>query len=168
MATYLKNLSEYDFSTMPSAKGMRFGIVVAEWNSEITFAMCKGAKELLLKNGALESDIFIHTVPGSFELIAGSKWVAEQCNVDAVIAIGTIIQGETRHFDFICQGVAIGMSELNIKYDIPFIFGVLTTNNLEQAQDRAGGKHGNKGDEAAYTAIRMVAMKRGLGNQEKA
>jgi len=162
MATSLKNLSEFDINSIPSAKGMKFGIVVAEWNSEITFAMCEGAKQLLLKNGAEESDIIIKTVPGSFELIAGSKWIAEYCTVDAVIAIGTIIQGETRHFDFICQSVASGMTDLNIKYDVPFIFGVLTTYNFEQAKERAGGKHGNKGDEAAYTAIKMVALRKSL------
>ena len=116
MATVLKNLSDYDLDSLPSAKGMKVGIVVAEWNSEITFAMCEGAKNLLLKNGANEDDISIHLVPGSFELISGAKMVAEHRNVDAVITIGTVIQGETRHFDFICEAVAIGLSNLNIKY----------------------------------------------------
>ena len=162
MATSLKNLSDYNKDTLPSAKGMKVGIVVAEWNSEITFAMCEGAKNLLLKNGANESDIQIHTVPGSFELISGSKMVAKNSNVDAVIAIGTIIQGETRHFDFICEAVAVGLGNLNIQYNIPFIFGVLTTDNLQQAKDRSGGKHGNKGDEAAFTAIKMIALNKSL------
>jgi len=160
MATSLKNLSSFDINSVPSAKGVKIGIVVAEWNSEITFAMANGAQEFLLKHGASESDIIVKTVPGSFELIAGSKWMAEYANVDAVIALGTVIQGDTRHFDFICQGVTHGISELNLKFDIPFIFGVLTTSTLEQAKDRSGGKHGNKGDEAAYTALKMVDMKR--------
>lgn len=162
MATSLKNLSDYDVNALPSAKGMKVGIVVAEWNSDITFAMCEGAKNLLIKNGANESDITIHTVPGSFELLSGSKMVADNCNVDAVIAIGTVIQGETRHFDFICEAVAVGLGNLNIQYNIPFIFGVLTTDNLEQAKDRSGGKHGNKGDEAAFTAIKMIALNKSL------
>jgi 6,7-dimethyl-8-ribityllumazine synthase len=162
MATVLKNLSDYDINSLPSAKGMKVGIVVAEWNSEITFAMCEGAKNLLIKNGADESDITIHPVPGSFELISGSKMVADNCNVDAVIALGTVIQGETRHFDFICEAVAVGLGNLNIKYNIPFIFGVLTTDNLQQAKDRSGGKHGNKGDEAAFTAIKMIALNKKL------
>ena len=162
MATSLKNLSEYDINALPSAQGMKVAIVVAEWNSEITFAMCEGAKNLLLKNGASESDITIHPVPGSFELISGSKMVAEHCDVDAVIALGTVIQGETRHFDFICEAVAVGLGTLNIQYNIPFIFGVLTTDTLQQAKDRSGGKHGNKGDEAAFTAIKMIALNRSL------
>ena len=166
MATSLKNLSEFDKDKVPSAKGMRFGIVVAEWNSEITFAMANGAQEFLVKNGAKEKDIIVKTVPGSFELIAGCKWMAEYGDVEAVIAIGTIIQGETRHFDFICQGVTYGLSELNMAYDdIPFIFGVLTTDNIEQAIDRAGGKHGNKGVEAAYTAIKMVALNKSMTDE---
>ena len=162
MATLLKNLSDYDLNSLPSAQGMKVGIVVAEWNSEITFAMCEGAKTLLLKNGAREEDISIHLVPGSFELIAGAKMIAENCDVDAVITIGTVIQGETRHFDFICEAVAVGLSNLNIHYNIPFIFGVLTTDNFQQAKDRSGGKHGNKGDEAAFTAIKMIALNNSL------
>ena len=114
MATSLKNLSEYDINALPSAKGMKVAIVVAEWNSEITFAMCEGAKNLLLKNGASETDITIHPVPGSFELISGSKMVAEHCDVDAVIALGTVIQGETRHFDFICEAVAMSIDNSSI------------------------------------------------------
>jgi 6,7-dimethyl-8-ribityllumazine synthase len=159
MATILKNMSLYDPSKVPSAEGMRVAIVVAEWNIEITSNMCKAACETLVKHGVIEGDIEILYVPGSFELTSGCKWVAETQEVDAVIAIGTVIQGETRHFDYICQSVSYGMTELNLTYDIPFIFGVLTTESMEQAQERAGGKHGNKGIEAAITAIKMVALK---------
>ncbi len=160
MATILKNLSEYDFSKMPSAKGMRFGIVVSEWNTDITMALCKGTVETLLLHGAMEEDILLSYVPGSFELSLGSQLLAEKSNIDAVIALGCVIQGETRHFDFICQGVAYGITEVSLKNNKPVIFGVLTPNNQQQALDRAGGKHGNKGVEAAITAIKMVSLKK--------
>lgn len=161
MATALKNLSHIS-GEVPGAKGMRFGIVVSEWNEAITFALRDGAIATLLSQGAVESDIEIRYVPGSFELALGAQLMAETKKFDAVICLGCIIQGETRHFDFICQGVTQGIMQLNIMYKIPFVFGVLTTQNLEQAQDRAGGKHGNKGDEAAVTAIKMVALKKDL------
>lgn len=160
MAT--KDLSAYDASTVPSAKGMKFGIVVAEWNWEITGALAQGALNTLVKHGALEQDVVIHQVPGSFELPMGGQFMAETGRYDAVILIGCVIQGETRHFEFICQGVTQGAVDLNLKYNMPFIFGVLTTDNQQQALDRAGGIHGNKGDEAAITAIKMVDMKRRL------
>ncbi|HBS86337.1 MAG: 6,7-dimethyl-8-ribityllumazine synthase [Bacteroidetes bacterium GWF2_38_335] len=162
MATSLKNLSDYDITSVPSAENMKFGIVVAEWNTEITGALAKGAHDTLIKHGAKEENIIKKYVPGSFELTLGAQFLAEHTDVDAVICLGCVIQGETRHFDFICQGVTYGITELNMKYNKPFIFGLLTTNNKKQAQDRAGGRHGNKGDEAAYTAIKMVAMKRSL------
>ncbi len=157
MAT--KDLSEYNPELVPDAAGMKFGIVVAEWNPEITMALAKGATETLLKHGAAESNIKIKYVPGSFELPLGAQLFAEHDNVDAIIVLGCVIQGETRHFDFICQGVTQGIMDLNLKYDKPFIFGLLTTGNQQQALDRAGGKHGNKGDEAAVTAIKMVHLK---------
>ncbi|HPE75983.1 MAG TPA: 6,7-dimethyl-8-ribityllumazine synthase [Draconibacterium sp.] len=158
MAT--KDLSEYDFNSVPSAENMKFGIVVAEWNPEITFALANGAVETLKKHGAKENQIAIKYVPGSFELPLGAQFLAEYGNVDAVIILGCVIQGETRHFDYICEGVTQGVKDLNLKYNKPFIFGLLTTNNQQQALDRAGGKHGNKGDEAAITAIKMVDLKR--------
>lgn len=157
MASALKNLST-PTGDVPSAKGMKFGIVTAEWNTEITSALQQGAYDTLLKYGAAEKDILLRSVPGTFELTAGAKMMAEYSEVDAVICIGCVIQGDTPHFDYICQGVTHGITELNLDYDVPFIFGVLTTNTLEQCQDRAGGKHGNKGDEAAITAIKMVAL----------
>lgn len=156
MATSLKNLSSYDEKNMPSAAKMKFGIVVSEWNSTITDALYKGAVSTLVKHGAAEDNIVTLGVPGSFELVSGAKTLAKHSNVDAVICLGCVIQGETPHFDYVCQGVTQGIAHLNVKFNIPFIYGLLTTLNQEQAEDRAGGKHGNKGDEAAYTAIKMV------------
>jgi 6,7-dimethyl-8-ribityllumazine synthase len=156
MAT--KNLSEYDLTTGPSASGMKFGIVVAEWNYEVTGALAQGAADTLKRHGAKDEDIIVKHVPGTFELTLGAQYLAEFAKVDAVIVLGCVIQGETRHFDFICQGVTQGITSLNIKYNKPFIFGVLTTDNQQQALDRAGGKLGNKGDEAALTAIKMLAL----------
>lgn len=157
MAT--KDLSQYDIESVPAAENMRFGIVVAEWNFEITSALAHGAVETLKKHGAADENILVKYVPGSFELPLGGQYFAEMENVDAVILLGCVIQGETRHFDYICEGVTQGTVELNLKYNKPFVFGLLTTNNEQQAKDRAGGKHGNKGDEAAVTAIKMVHLK---------
>ena len=156
MAT--KNLSEYVLSSVPDGKDMKFGIVVSEWNYEVTGALANGAVETLKKHGVSDEDILVKHVPGSFELTLGGQFFAEYTDVDAIILLGCVIQGETRHFDFICQGVAKGATDLNIKYNLPVIFGVLTTENQQQALDRAGGKLGNKGDEAAVTAIKMVAL----------
>jgi len=161
MATRLKNLSEIN-GTVPSAKGMSFGIVVSEWNHEITEALLEGAFNTLLQHGANPENILVRSVPGTFELTLGAQLVLENTEVNAVICLGCVIQGETRHFDFICQGVTKGITDLNMTYNSPVIFGVLTTDNLEQAKDRAGGKHGNKGDEAAVTAIKMAALKNDL------
>lgn len=160
MATKLKNLSDYNPETIPSAKEMRFAIVVSEWNSEITFALLQGAQDTLIKHGANQNHIKIDFVPGSFELTAGARMAAESGTFDAIICLGCVIKGDTPHFDYVCQGVTAGITHLNVKYDIPFIFGVLTTDTMQQALDRAGGKHGNKGDEAAVTAIKMVALRR--------
>ena len=164
MATSLKNLSDYNIADVPSSADMKFGIVVSEWNTEITEALYKGAFATLLKHGASEENILKKYVPGSFELTAGAKYMAEMTDVDAVICLGCVIQGDTPHFDFVCQGVTQGMTHLNIKYPIPFIFGLLTTLHEQQAFDRAGGKHGNKGDEGAVTAIKMVHLNRSLKN----
>lgn len=159
MSSSQKNLSDFSHMQVPSAKPYTFGIVVAEWNSEITGALLQGAIEELRKYGADESKIDVFPVPGSFELTTGALLLAESGKYDAVITLGCVIQGETRHFDFICNAVANGVTEVSIKTGIPTIFGVLTTDNLEQAQDRAGGKHGNKGEEAAVTAIKMADLK---------
>ena len=138
---------------------MKFGIVWAEWNHHITNALKEGAYQTLIKYGATEANIVTKTVPGAFELTLGGQYMAEFGNVDAIICLGCVIQGDTKHFDFICDAVAKGITDLNIKYNKPFIFGVLTTNTEEQALDRVGGKHGNKGDEAAVTAIKMLGLK---------
>lgn len=158
MATSLKNLSDYDPTSIPEAIGMKVGVVVADWNQDITFALRDGAVETLLKHGVEEQDIIVDYVPGAFELTAGAKAFAQTGKFDSVIVLGCVIQGDTKHFDFICNGVTQGITQLNTQYDIPFIFGVLTTNNLQQSLDRAGGKHGNKGDEAAITAIKMIDL----------
>lgn len=158
MATSLKNLSEYDPGNMPDGSGMTFGLVVSEWNEEITFALRDGAIKTLLDNGVQQENIHVSHVPGSFELTFGAKLMAETMQPDAVICLGCVIQGDTPHFDYVCQGVTQGITQLNVSQAIPFIFGVLTTDNQQQALDRAGGKHGNKGDEAAVTAIKMVGM----------
>lgn len=164
MATQLKNLSDYDSSKIPSAENMKIGIVVSEWNEKITFALATGAIETLKKHGVKEEDIILKYVPGSYELTLGASLIAENTDVDAVICLGCVIQGETRHFDFICQGVTHGITELNLDFNLPFVYGLLTTDNLEQAEARSGGKHGNKGDEAAITAIKMIALQKELEN----
>ena len=155
MSSSIKNLSDFNSNTLPDGKGMCIGIVVSEWNSEITGALFDGAIQTLVKNGVLKDNIKITSVPGSFELTFGAQALCEDERIDAVICLGCVIQGETKHFDFICNAVANGITNVSLKYNKPVIFGVLTTNTLEQAFDRAGGKHGNKGDEAAYTALKM-------------
>ncbi|WP_347925059.1 6,7-dimethyl-8-ribityllumazine synthase [Pontimicrobium sp. SW4] len=157
MATVNKNLSHYDKTTIPSAKDFRFGIVVSEWNETITGGLYKGAIEALLDCGASKNNIISWDVPGSFELIYGCKKMQQQ-NVDAVIAIGSVIQGETKHFDFVCEGVSQGIKDLNVLHETPVIFCVLTDNTLQQAIERSGGIHGNKGTEAAIAAIKMAFL----------
>lgn len=154
------NLSDYSAKEIPSAKNMKFGIVVSEWNPEITTALLDGAIKTLLKHGAIRKNILTEYVPGSYELILAGQVIAENNNIDAVICIGCVIQGETRHFEFICQAVSMGIKDLNIKFNMPYIFGVLTSDNIQQARDRAGGKHGNKGDESAIAAIKMAALRK--------
>jgi 6,7-dimethyl-8-ribityllumazine synthase len=158
MATQLKNLSDFSNTTIPAAGPYRFGIVVAEWNAKITGALYKGAYQSLVEHGAEEQNIFTYPVPGSFELTSGADLLLKHEDLDAVICLGCVIQGETRHFDFICAAVANGVSNVAVKYEKPVIFGVLTTDNEQQAIDRAGGKHGNKGVEAAVTAIKMADL----------
>jgi 6,7-dimethyl-8-ribityllumazine synthase len=158
MASELKNLSSYNPETVPSAENMKFGIVVSEWNHNITGALLEGAVETLVKHGAKEDNIIIRYVPGSFELVAGARMMAEKTDVDSVICLGCVIKGDTPHFDYVCAGATQGIAELNVRYDKSFIFGVITTNNLQQALDRCGGKLGNKGTECAITAIKMIDM----------
>jgi 6,7-dimethyl-8-ribityllumazine synthase len=157
MATVNKNLSDYDKATIPNAKDFRFGIVVSEWNDTITEGLLKGAVDALIENNVSENNILRWNVPGSYELIFGCKKMQEQ-DLDAVIAIGSVIQGETKHFDFVCDAVSQGIKDLNILHNIPVIFCVLTDNNMQQAIERSGGKHGNKGTEAAIAAIKMAHL----------
>ncbi len=159
MATVNNNLSVYDKNTIPNAKNFRFGIVVSEWNAKITQGLLDGAKNTLIEHGTLPENILCWDVPGSYELIYGSKRMQNQ-NVDVVIAIGSVIQGETKHFDFVCDAVSQGIKDLNIQSDTPVIFCVLTDNNEQQAIDRSGGKHGNKGVEAAVTALKMAELRK--------
>ena len=157
MATINKNLSDYDKTTIPNAKNFRFGIVVSEWNDSITEGLYKGAYEALIENEVPEEQIIRWNVPGSYELIFGCKKMQQE-NVDAVIAIGSVIQGETKHFDFVCDAVSQGIKDLNVLHKVPVIFCVLTDNTLQQAIDRSAGKHGNKGTEAAVAAIKMAHL----------
>jgi len=158
MATFLQNPLKSNEETVYDASKFRFAIVVSQWNEEITEALKEGAIEKLLQNGVKPENIVISYVPGSFELIFGAKDIARQTNPDAVIVIGCVIRGETPHFDYICSGVTQGIAHLNIIGSVPYIFGLLTTNNLQEALDRAGGKYGNKGSEYAATAIKMVNL----------
>ena len=172
MATANKNLSNYDKNTIPSAKDFRFGIVVSEWNDHVTNGLYSGAETALLDCGALSENIIRWNVPGSFELVYGSKKMIETQNVDVVISIGSVIKGETMHFEFVCEGVTQGIKDLNVLSDVPVIFCLLTDNTEQQSIDRSGGIHGNKGTEAAIAAIKMAylrqqaAMKYRLNQQE--
>jgi 6,7-dimethyl-8-ribityllumazine synthase len=161
MATSNKNLSKYDKATIPNAKDFRFGIVVSEWNPTITEGLFNGAFKSLKDCGAINDNIVRWNVPGSFELIYGCKRMQQNYDMlDAIIAIGSVIQGETKHFDFVCEAVSQGIKDLNIQNDIPIIFCVLTDTNLQQAIDRSGGKHGNKGTEAAIAAIKLAQLRK--------
>ena len=158
MATAFHNLSDYDFNSVPDASDMRFGIVVSEWNSNITGALLEGAVTTLKKHGVKDENLLVQTVPGSFELTFGSAQMIKSGKVDAVIAIGCVVRGDTPHFDYVCAGTTQGIAELNAQAKIPVIFGLITTDTMQQAEDRAGGIHGNKGDECAVTAIKMVDL----------
>jgi len=154
------DLSKHDPSRVPDASEMRFGIVVSDWNSEITHSLLDGAVETLLKFGTRKDEIIVKHVPGSFEIPLAAQWFAEYDDVDGVICLGCVVQGETPHFTYVCQGVTEGIAHLNLEYNIPFIFGILTVNDQQQANERAGGEKGNKGVEAALTAIKMAALQK--------
>jgi len=158
MATQLKNLSDFSHTDIPSAAPFRFGIATAQWNADITGVLYQGAYDLLIKQGAKPENIISVAVPGSFELTTGADLLLAKQNLDAVICLGCVIKGDTPHFEYICSAVAHGITNVGIKHNKPAIFGVLTTNNEEQARERAGGRHGNKGEEAAATAILMADL----------
>lgn len=156
MATALHNLSDYDLKSVPNAENMCFGIVVAEWNPEITGSLLEGCVKTLERHGAQPENIHVKTVPGSFELVYGAHQMTLRGDYDAIIILGCVIKGDTPHFDYICEGVTYGIARLNATNDIPVIYGLLTCNDLQQAKDRSGGKLGNKGDECAVDAIKMA------------
>lgn len=158
MATQYHNLSDYDPTTMPDASSLKVGIVVAEWNYEITSKILEGAVNTLTTNGVKAKNIVVRWVPGSFELVFGARMLADGSDLDAVIVLGCVIRGDTPHFEYVCSGVTQGITQLNLTEEIPFIFGLLTNDTMQQSIDRAGGIHGNKGDEAAITAIKMANL----------
>jgi len=158
MASSIKNLSDYTNKNIKDIKDSTFAVIVSEWNDEVTESLYEGAMETLISHGADKANIVRKNVPGSFELSLAAQWMAQEESIDAVICIGCVVQGETKHFDFICDAIANGITKVSLKYNKPVIFGVLTPNTQKQALDRAGGKHGNKGDEAAITAIKMLGF----------
>jgi len=164
MATSLKNLSAYDKHTIPNGADFQIGIVVSEWNDHITERLLEGAVDTLKENGVSEQNICIYRVPGAFELPLAAQWVMETSNVDGVIAIGVVIQGETRHFDFVCSGTTQGLMDTMLKCDRPVSFCLLTDNTEQQSIDRAGGKHGNKGVECAVAVLKMIALRRSMNS----
>lgn len=162
MATALQHLDQYDPDALPSGEGLRIGVVTAEWNRKITFALRDACLQTLIGNGVAEASITAVQVPGSFELPSAAQMLLEYRELDAVVCLGCVIKGETRHDEYINHAVAQGLTDLGLQYGTPVIFGVLTTEDEAQAEDRAGGKHGNKGTEAAVTALRMVGLQRHL------
>jgi len=164
MATEYKNLSDYDKDNIPNGDDFTVGIVVSEWNYNITGNLLKGAHETLVENGVKEEHIIVKHVPGTYELALGAQFLAQYADVDGVIAIGSVIQGETKHFDFVCEAAAQGIKDVNLNHNLPVIFCVLTDNTMQQGIDRSGGKHGNKGVEAAVACIKMIELQNELSS----
>ena len=163
MATQEKNLSDYNKENIPNGADFKIGIVVSEWNDDITFNLLKGAQQTLIDNKVLPENIIVKFVPGTFELPLGCQWLLEADEgLDGVIAIGCVIQGETRHFDFVCEGATKGIMEVQLEYNTPIAFCILTDNNKQQSIDRSGGKHGNKGIECAVSLMKMIALQNEL------
>jgi 6,7-dimethyl-8-ribityllumazine synthase len=165
METEHQNLSSFNEKDVPNGADFKIGIVVSEWNTEITFNLLKGAKETLIECGVLESNILINFVPGTFELALGSQFLFESTDADAAIAIGVVIQGETKHFDFVCHGATQGIMDVSLKYNKHISFCVLTDLNIQQSIDRSGGKHGNKGVECAIAALKMIQLQKNLSKK---
>lgn len=165
MATAGKNLSQFDAAQLPNGARFRVGIVVSEWNSEITHALRDGAIEVLRAAGVPEDGVVVHDVPGAFELPLGAQWLLhapQPC--DAVIAVGAVIRGETAHFDYVCQAVSQGVLRVGLDSGKPAIFCVLTDDTIEQSRARSGGAHGNKGVEAALACLKMLALKHAISD----
>jgi len=160
MATANRNLSEYNKEFIPNGADFKIGIVVSEWNENITLNLLKGAKQALTENGVTEENITVRFVPGAFELPLGCQFMCESDKYDGVVAIGVVIQGETKHFDFVCDGATQGIKDVNLKYNTPVAFCLLTDNNIQQSIDRSGGKYGNKGVECAIACMKMIALKK--------
>ncbi len=160
MATAEHHLSHYDPTSVPSGAGRRFALVVSEWNREVTDALRAGARETLLRHGVKEHDILEVWVPGSFELALGAQLLLEKEALDGVICLGSVVRGETPHFDFVCQGATQGIMDVGLKFSLPVIFGLLTDDTVQQARDRSGGEHGNKGVDCAVAALKMAALKK--------
>ena len=160
MATSYRNLSEYNKDFVPNGADFKVGIVVSEWNEQITLNLLKGAKQTLIDNGVLEENIVVRFVSGAFELPLGAQMMFEKTYVDGVIAIGSVIQGETKHFDFVCEGATHGIMNVGLKYNKPVSFCLLTDNTMQQAIDRSGGKHGNKGTECAVACLKSIQLGR--------
>ena len=159
MATATHHLSEHDPTSVPSGAGLRFGVIISEWNREITDALRTGAVDTLVRYGVKPADIVQVWVPGSFELPAGAQFLLEQQELHGVICLGSIVRGETPHFEYVCQGTTQGIMDVGLKFSVPVIFGVLTDDTMEQARDRSGGRHGNKGIDCAVAALKMAAIK---------
>jgi 6,7-dimethyl-8-ribityllumazine synthase len=165
MSTQHKNLSAYSPETLPAGEDIYIGVLFSEWNEKITHALRDACVETLKDHGVKGEGILLKSVPGSFELPLAARWMLEHTLVQGVICLGCVVQGETPHFDYVCKGVTEGIMTLNNEYHKPVIFGVLTTLTMEQALDRAGGKYGNKGVEAAITALKMIQLGRELQNR---
>ena len=166
MATALRNLSDYTQEEVPNGAGFKIGIVVSEWNDNITLKLLEGARTALIDNGVREEDILVRFVPGAFELPLGAQFMCEYTDIHGAIAIGVVIQGETHHFDFVCDGATNGIKDVNLKYNVPIAFCLLTDNNLQQSIDRSGGVHGNKGVECAIACLKMVALNKSLSENK--
>ena len=160
MATEGRNLSEYNKEVIPSGADFKIGIVVSEWNDSITLNLLEGAKNALLENGVKEQNIIVRFVPGAYELPLGSQFMCKNETINGVIAIGAVIQGETKHFDFVCEAATLGIKDVNLKFNTPISFCLLTDNTMQQSIDRSGGKHGNKGIECAIACLKMIALKK--------
>jgi 6,7-dimethyl-8-ribityllumazine synthase len=159
MSTAEHHLSSYDPTSVPSGAGRRFALVISEWNREVTDALRSGARATLEKHGVAATDVIEVWVPGSFELASGAQFLLERGGLDGVICLGSVVRGETPHFDFVCQGTTQGIMAVGLKFSLPVIFGVLTDDTMQQALDRSGGKHGNKGIDCAVAALKMAALK---------
>ena len=163
MATSEKNLSEYNKENIPNGADFKIGIVVSEWNDDITFNLLRGAQQALIDNHVHPDNIIVKFVPGAFELPLGCQFLLEaHGEIDGLIAIGCVIQGETRHFDFVCDGATRGIMDTQLEYNTPISFCLLTDNKKQQSIDRSGGKHGNKGIECAIACLKMIGLQEGL------